>query len=76
MKIKPKLLDVIALLENIPEKKLSSGEIGTIVEQLDDNVYEVEFSDKNGRTYEMAAIDIEKMLVLQFKEESILDEII
>ena len=45
-----KILDVVALLNDVPEKKLSKGQVGTIVEQLDDNIFEVEFTNKNGET--------------------------
>lgn len=45
-----KLLDVVALLRDIPEKKLMNGQVGTIVEHLDDTLFEVEFINKNGET--------------------------
>ena len=51
-----KILDVVALTEDLPEKSLTKGQVGTIVEQLAANVYEVEFSDLNGKTYAMAAV--------------------
>ena len=31
----PKLLDVVALLDRVPEKSLASGQVGTVVEVLD-----------------------------------------
>ncbi|MBY5958091.1 DUF4926 domain-containing protein [Membranicola marinus] len=40
----------IALLQDIPEEKLARGQVGTIVEELDDRTFEVEFADKKGRT--------------------------
>ncbi|MGH8508019.1 MAG: DUF4926 domain-containing protein [Gammaproteobacteria bacterium] len=43
-----KLLDVVALTEDIPERCLLSGHVGTIVEQLTPEVFEVEFADING----------------------------
>jgi len=61
---KTKLLDVIALLEDIPAKKLTRGEIGTVVELLAPGVFEVEFSDKDGRAYAFAAIRDEQLIVL------------
>ena len=47
----PKLLDVVALVEDLPEEKLVRGQVGTVVELLDDEHFEVEFSDDHGRTY-------------------------
>lgn len=52
MKRKPiKLLETVALLEDIPPRKLRAGEVGTVVEVLDEGVYEVEFCDEDGQTY-------------------------
>ena len=45
-----KLLDLIALIDDRPDKGLRRGEVGTIVELLAPGVYEVEFCDLEGRT--------------------------
>ena len=60
----PKLLDVVALLEDLPGRGLVRGQVGTIVEALGPGVYEVEFSDDNGRTYATAALQERQLLVL------------
>jgi hypothetical protein len=49
-------LDVVALTEPLPEKKLRRGQVGTVVEELASDVFEVEFSDVQGRTYATAAL--------------------
>ena len=49
------LLDLVALLRDVPEHGLVRGEIGTVVEVYDDAV-EVEFSDDEGRTYGQLAL--------------------
>ena len=59
-----KLLDVVALTQNVPEKHLSRGQVGTIVEELEAGVYEVEFSDLDGKTYAMAAIEEKNLIPL------------
>ncbi len=47
---KIKLLDVVALTEDVPKHNLRRGEIGTVVEILSDGeAFEVEFSDDNGQ---------------------------
>jgi hypothetical protein len=46
-----KLLDVVALLEAVPNYQLYRGQVGTIVEVYEPKVFEVEFSDLNGRAY-------------------------
>jgi len=55
-----KLLDVVALTEDLPEKGLVRGQIGTVVELLAPNVYEVEFSDNEGRTYASLSVKAEQ----------------
>ena len=47
-----KLLDIVALIVDLPEHNLRSGESGTVVELLAGGIaFEVEFSDDNGQTY-------------------------
>jgi len=50
------LLSVVALLEDIPDKDLLRGQVGTVVETLAPGVFEVEFSDDNGQTYATRAL--------------------
>lgn len=58
--------DVVALLEDHPEACLVAGQVGTIVEQLADAVYEVEFSDEEGRTYAEIALPAGQLIVLRY----------
>ena len=67
MRNKVKLLDVVALTEDIPERKLERGQVGTVVEVLAPDVFEVEFSDNDGRTYAELAIGEDKLLVLHYE---------
>jgi hypothetical protein len=62
-----KLLDVVALTENLGEKGLRRGQVGTVVEQLADGVYEVEFSDDHGRAYAFVPLRAEQMMVLHYR---------
>lgn len=59
-----KLLDVVALAEDLPEKNLTKGQVGTIVEQLAADVYEVEFSSLDGKTYATAALPATRLIRL------------
>ena len=61
------LLDVVALTEDLPEKGLQRGQVGTVVEQLARSVYEVEFSDNEGRTYAMVPLRTEQLMVLHYE---------
>jgi len=60
----PKILDVIALLHDLPQERLLRGQVGTVVEDLGRGVFEVEFSDNNGRACAMLTLRSEQMLVL------------
>ena len=58
-----KLLDVVALTVDIPEYNLWRGQVGTVVELLADGAaFEVEFSDRNGRTYESVGLHPEQIM--------------
>lgn len=59
-----KLLDVVALLEDLPARGLVRGQVGTIVEKLGPDAFEVEFSDNEGRTYASLALRSGQFLVL------------
>jgi hypothetical protein len=59
-----KLLDVVALLENLPEIGLFRGQVGTIVEEYEPGIFEVEFSDLNGRAYAIETLTSQQLLVL------------
>ena len=50
MTTEPALLEVVALLDDRPEHGLVRGQVGTIVEELDDATVLVEFSDDEGQT--------------------------
>jgi len=58
------LLSVVALLEDMAEKGLLRGQVGTVVEILAPGVFEVEFSDDAGRTYAVVALRAEQMMRL------------
>lgn len=55
---------VVALLEDLPSRRLRRGQVGTVVESLAPGVFEVEFSDNEGRTYASFALDSDQLLVL------------
>ena len=40
-----RLLDVVALTEDLPQRGLGRGQVGTVVEALAPNVFEVEFGE-------------------------------
>ncbi len=62
-----KLLDVVALLEELPELGLYRGQVGTIVEEYEPNVFEVEFSDMEGRAYALETLSIAQLMNLYYQ---------
>lgn len=66
-----KLLDVVALTVNLPQYNLWRGQVGTVVELLaDGTAFEVEFSDRDGRTYESLGLRPEQFMRLRFEPAS------
>lgn len=61
------LHSVVALLADVPEHGLVRDQVGTAVERLDPGVYEVEFSDDQGRTYAMVALKAEQLMRLHYR---------
>lgn len=61
------LLDVVALTEDLPQRNLFRGQVGTVVELLAPDVFEVEFSDDKGRTYAMLALRANQLMVLHYQ---------
>ena len=63
-KRKIKLLSTVALNEDLPGRKLKRGEVGTVVEVLAPDVYEVEFCDEDGQTYAELALRGDQLIPL------------
>jgi hypothetical protein len=61
---KIELLDVVALIHDLPEKGLVRGQVGTVAEILSAGAFEVEFSDNAGRTYAMLPLKADELIVL------------
>lgn len=62
-----KLLGAVALVTDIPEHHLQRGQVGTIVEVLAEDAFEVEFIDNEGRTYALLPLRAEQLLVLHYE---------
>jgi hypothetical protein len=61
---------VAALLTDFPAHRLARGKVGTIVEQLDDKTFLLEFSDDNGRAYAVAPCPRADLLILHYVPEA------
>jgi hypothetical protein len=65
----PSRLDVVALLSDIPAHRLARGQVGTVVEQLDNDNSLVEFSDEQGRAYAIVPCQRTELLALHYVPE-------
>ena len=62
---KIKLLDVVALTQDVPEHNLKRGEVGTVVEILaNGEAFGVEFSDDNGQMYKCLGFPASQLRIL------------
>ena len=62
---------MVALTVDLPERGLVQGQVGTIIETLDGGVYEVEFSDDDGRTYATLALRPNQFMVLHHRPQMV-----
>ena len=62
------LLDVVALMVDLPEHHLYRGQVDTVVEILaNGNAYEVEFSDRKDRTFESLGLRPDQIMLLHYE---------
>jgi hypothetical protein len=64
---------LVALTEDLPDHRLTRGQIGTVVENLERDgkrALLVEFSDEQGQTYAMVPVRPQQLLVLHRDTEA------
>jgi hypothetical protein len=54
--VTPQLLDVVVLVHDLPVDGLKAGDLGTVVELLDADTFEVEFVAASGRTQALVTL--------------------
>lgn len=62
----PAVLDVVALLDDVPAEGLARGQVGTVVKSLDERTALVEFADDQGRAYAIVPCVRAALLVLHY----------
>jgi hypothetical protein len=65
-----RMLDVVALLADMRDRGLVAGQVGTVVEILDEGVFEVEFCDNDGRTSDTLALRADQLMALHYSPEA------
>jgi hypothetical protein len=58
------LLDTVALVCDLPDLGLVTGEVGAVVELLAADAFEVEFCDDHGRTYGLHTLRSDQIVAL------------
>jgi hypothetical protein len=61
------ILDVVAITQDLPERGLYRGQVGTVGEILAPDVFEVEFSDDEGRAYASTSLETDQLLALHYE---------
>lgn len=70
-KEKLSLFSTGAILKDLPENKVVFGQVGTIVELLDEETFEVEFTDKQGQTISEFAVKQDDLMLLHHDLECV-----
>jgi hypothetical protein len=76
---KIQLYDVVALMEDVAAThflthqplQLRRGQVGTVVMLLDNNHFQVEFSDRDGRAYAVLPLNGSQLMTLREQPEAI-----
>jgi hypothetical protein len=67
MQMSFRLLDTVALTRDVPEHRLSQGQVGTVVDAYYPDVYEVEFCDQHSRPYANVSLRAEQLMLLFYE---------
>lgn len=68
---KIKELHTVALLTDIPSKKLKRGDVGIVVTDVSESMAEIEFIDKKGRTTSLAVLNKTDLIKLRLEFVSV-----
>jgi hypothetical protein len=66
-----RLLDDVALTADRPDQGLVRGQVGTVVEVLAPDAYEVEFSDDEGRAYAQLPLRDQDLMILHYQPHEV-----
>ena len=59
-------LDLVVLLEYLPEKGLPRGQVGRVIQEMGAGVFEVEFSDSDGNPFAFLPLREHQVMKLLF----------
>jgi hypothetical protein len=66
-------LDLVVLLDELPENGLPRGQVGRVIQEMGAGVYEVEFSDSDGAPFAFLPLREHQVMKLLFDHPGDLD---
>ncbi|MEM9090455.1 MAG: DUF4926 domain-containing protein [Cyanobacteria bacterium P01_F01_bin.53] len=60
------MLDVVVMIQDLPEVNLRKGQVGTIVEVYSPGEFEVEFVDLKGKTYALETLSADQLMQIHY----------
>ncbi len=57
-------------LKILKKKGVRIGQVGTVIEVLEQNVFEVEFNDNNGYTYAVLVLRSDQLMPLRYSPQA------
>jgi hypothetical protein len=60
----PELFDLIETIADVPTQNVRPGMQGTIVEQLSDSAFLIEFANEYGETLELASLGVHQFIIV------------
>jgi len=58
-----KLYDIVSLLQDLLKLNLYRGQVGTIIEEYEPNVFEIEFVTTTGKVYALESLSAEQLML-------------
>lgn len=71
-----RLLDIVALVEDLPEYGIYRGQVGTVTDIVAPDVFEVDFSDTSGQTFAELNLTSQQLMVLLHEPISYMSQFI
>jgi hypothetical protein len=71
-----RLLDIVALVEDLPEYGIYRGQVGTVTDIVAPDVFEVDFSDTSGQTFAELNLTSQQLMLLLHEPISYLSQFV
>jgi Domain of unknown function (DUF4926) len=71
-----RLLDIVALVEDLPEYGIYRGQVGTVTDIVAPDLFEVDFSDTSGQTFAELNLTSQQLMLLLHEPISYLSQFV